>query len=166
MKKIKLSMVSILIVLTLIGCKTNQGVSDSSVQESEATVKIKDVSKNELDNTDTKEEVDITETSGKVEVGMLTNTFAFADETGKKLITFDAKIEKPEELNVAIGDNGKIFKIKYIMHQNSNDKDTSRQSSSNFDNIAGYIYEVEENEKLETDDTYYLSSNKILNDKI
>ncbi|MHB1377770.1 MAG: hypothetical protein ACYCXB_10200, partial [Candidatus Humimicrobiaceae bacterium] len=90
--------------------------------------------------------------------------FAIANESGDKLIGFYSAEGATgfEGLNGAIGDDGQFYAIEYVKKQNSNDQDSGRVVSANFDNMEGYVYSVPGN-KLTANNTYYLCNSKVIN---
>ncbi len=105
----------------------------------------------------------------EVNVGDLENVFGFADESGKKLITVPGENNNtpadPQEFNVAVGNNGEIVGIKFVKRQEANSQDTLRQTTYNFDNMAGAIYEAVDGEFI-PNRTYMLSRASVLNEDV
>ena len=101
-----------------------------------------------------------------VDISKLVAVFAIANESGDQLISFysDEEVTDFEELNGAIGDDGQFYNIEYVKKQDSNDQDSGRVVSANFDNMEGYVYSTLE-EKLIADNTYYLCNSEIINKK-
>ena len=103
----------------------------------------------------------------EVGFGAMEGVFGFADESGKKLITLESEtihtLANPEEFNTAIGNNGEVVRIKYVKRQEANSKDTYRQTSHNFNNMAGYIYEAQDG-ILVTDKSYLLSKDSVISE--
>lgn len=101
----------------------------------------------------------------EVDLGAVEGVFGFADESGKKLITLESEtihtLANPEELDTAIGNNGEVVRIKYVKRQEANSSDTYRQTSHNFNNMAGYIYEAQDGE-LVKDKSYLLSKGSVI----
>jgi hypothetical protein len=99
-----------------------------------------------------------------IDSSKLRPVFAIANESGDKLISFYSAegVTDFETLNGAIGDNGQFYAIEYIKKQNSNNQDSGRVVSSNFDNMEGNVYGVPGN-KLTANNTYYLCSSDIIN---
>ncbi|TYP71833.1 hypothetical protein [Paenibacillus methanolicus] len=86
--------------------------------------------------------------------------FAFADETGKRLITIGDTEAKKDHYDLAVGSNGAVLKVKFEKKQASDAEDTSRQSMYNFDHIAGHVYSVAEGE-AQPDDTYLMTTSDV-----
>ena len=112
-----------------------------------------------------------TETSAEIagnadltDIATLAPFFAFANDTGDKLISFYSEDGAAgfEQLNGAIGDNGKFYPIEYIKKQSSNAQDSSRAVTSNFNNMEGYIYGSPGN-ALTANKTYYLCNSNAIN---
>ncbi|MFC4102326.1 hypothetical protein [Paenibacillus xanthanilyticus] len=86
--------------------------------------------------------------------------FAFADETGKRLITIGDTEAKQDHYDLAVGSNGTVLKVKFAQQQASDAEDTSRQSMYNFDHIAGHVYVVVEGD-AKPDDTYLMTTSDV-----
>lgn len=86
--------------------------------------------------------------------------FAFADETGKRLITMDDAEEKQDHYDLAVGSNGTVLKVKFEKKQDSDAEDTNRQNMYNFEHIAGHVYTVVEGE-AKPDDTYLMTTSDV-----
>ncbi|MFB9324797.1 hypothetical protein ACFFSY_02435 [Paenibacillus aurantiacus] len=86
--------------------------------------------------------------------------FAFADESGKRLITIGDTEAKQDHYDLAVGSNGNVLKVKFEKKQESDAKDTSRQNMYNFDHIAGHVYTVAEGE-AKADDTYLMTTSDV-----
>lgn len=95
-----------------------------------------------------------------METAKLTDSYSFADTTGKYLILFSNTNDT--KLNRAIGDGGKVLTIKYVKKQSANSNDDGRQWANNFDNMAGVIYEVVGGRAV-PNETYYLVNNSKVN---
>jgi hypothetical protein len=91
--------------------------------------------------------------------------FGFADASGKKIITIPNEhgneLENPQDFNIAVGNNGEIIEIEFVKRQEANDKDNARQTMYNFNNMAGYVYEVKAGELIQNK-TYLLSKDTIM----
>ena len=94
----------------------------------------------------------------------LAPVFAMSNESGDQLISFYSAEGATgfEGLNGAIGNDGQFYIIEYVKKQNSNDQDSGRVVSANFDNIEGYVYNVPGN-KLIANNTYYLCNSDVIN---
>jgi hypothetical protein len=119
-------------------------------------------------NVEQKEKTEQTEKiaeKSKIPFTQLKNLFGFANVSAKNIITLvnnKDEIEKPEEFNIAVGDNGKILEIEFERWQESNSSDDMRQTSFNFDSMIGHIYKVKSGQGIQ-DKTYFLSNNSIIN---
>jgi len=100
-----------------------------------------------------------------VDISQLTDVFAIANESGDQLITFysDEDVTEFEDFNGAIGEDGHFYTIEYVEKQNSNDQDSGRVVSDNFDNMEGYIYNVLE-DNLIANNTYYICNSDVINE--
>ena len=101
-----------------------------------------------------------------VDLSKLLPVFTIANDPGDQLITFysDEDVIDFEEFNGAIGDDGQFYNIEYVEKQDSNDQDSGRVVSDNFDNMEGYIYNVLE-ENLIADNTYYICNSEVINEE-
>jgi len=149
MKRLIFLVCAILLTALLVGC------SKSSIQDS-----------SEVNSSAESGQKMVTVEKTEVEFKSLENVFGFADESGKRLITIPVengdKIYGPEEFNVAVGNNGELAEIRFVGRQDANDMDNGRQNMYNFDNMAGYIYEVTDG-SLNKDKSYLLTKDTILN---
>jgi len=92
-----------------------------------------------------------------INIDLLGNLFGFTNETGKLILVSD-QIEGTKDLqdiNSAIGENGNVVAVKYLKTQKANEKDNGRQTSQNFDNQAGHIFEVTLG-SAKGNETYYM----------
>ncbi len=98
-----------------------------------------------------------------VDMSKLVAVFAIANDPGDKLITFysDADEARLKSINGAIGEDGKFYTIEYDKKQDSNDQDSGKVVSDNFDNMEGYIYIVT-GQNLVPNNTYYLCSSEVI----
>ncbi|WP_410511709.1 hypothetical protein PaeBR_16770 [Paenibacillus sp. BR2-3] len=97
--------------------------------------------------------------SAYLETGKLQSTFGFADGEGKHiLITRDDQGERNEMalLNTAIGDSGNVLSVKFEKWQGGNENNNGRELSSNFANLPGFLFTLEEGSAV-PDETYYLT---------
>lgn len=140
--------IALLLSIFLVGCE-NTEVLDTSEKKDVAAVTATPII--------TKEEVTFNQLEGP---------FGFADEGGKRLITLtnkeDYDIEKLKELNVAVGNSGEIIEIEFMKWQEKNDKDNSRQTMYNFDNMSGYIFNVKSKKAL-PNEAYLLTKASVMN---
>jgi hypothetical protein len=92
-----------------------------------------------------------------INISQLSNLFGFTNEDGKQIISTDysEQTQSITKMNKAIGENGNILDIQYLKSQEKNEKDNGRQTSQNFDNLSGQIFEVIQGEAKENE-TYYL----------
>lgn len=97
-----------------------------------------------------------------LDTAALTDTYSFADLTGKYLIAFTGRQDM--NLNKAIGEGGKVLDVKFIKKQSGSDKDDGRQWANNFDNLEGLIFEVVGGQ-ASPDQTYYLVNDRKMNIK-
>ncbi|MFD0712773.1 hypothetical protein [Paenibacillus sp. GCM10027626] len=93
--------------------------------------------------------------------------FAFADESGTKLLTTNndgaanEDQDKLKGLNRAIGAGGQIVSVRYIGAQQATDQDNGRQTAGNFANLAGDLFELTEGQ-AEANETYFLLPDAVL----
>jgi hypothetical protein len=95
------------------------------------------------------------------DIDALTNLFGFTNETAKYII-LAGNLEEGQSIgaiNKAIGENGNILTIKYLRTQEKNEKDNGRLTAQNFDNLAGYIFEITQG-TAKQNETYYLINDK------
>ncbi|MNX23769.1 hypothetical protein D3C86_537770 [compost metagenome] len=97
-----------------------------------------------------------------LDIAALTDTYSFADRTGKYLIAFTGRQDM--NLNKAIGEGGKVLDVKFIKKQSRSDKDDGRQWANNFDNLEGLIFEVVGGQ-ASPEQTYYLVNDRKMNIK-
>ncbi len=163
-------------IVLLYGCKDKDTIEEDIVEE---TI-IQEEEVIESEEIDIDEEVDIdvevedefsaeyTVEDDRLIFKSLEKIFAFADESGERLITFlydnDDAFDDLEDYNIAIGNNGDIVEIEYERYQSANDENTYRQSMYNFDNLAGHIYRAK-NGQLIKNKTYFLSKDTIINEE-
>ena len=174
MKNKLFPLISILTLLTLLGtaatcnmCGINLTTDTTTTattksDESESVVE----SIVETTTIETAEET-ISESSQDIELvdfSELVAIFAIANNPGDKLITFysDADEAGLKEINGAIGEDGQFYTIEYVKKQASNDQDSFRVVSDNFDNMEGYIYSVI-GDNLVPNNTYYLCNSEVIN---
>ena len=180
MKKIKLySIISVLIAIMFFGtaalcnmCGITLDTSattsaTSATSESKASETVTETT----DETTTQETAEETtsESNGNIElfdISKLMPVFAIANEPGDQLISFysDENVTDFEEFNGAIGDDGKFSPIEYVKKQDSNDQDTGRVVSDNFNNMEGYVYSVL-GENLIANNTYFLCNSEVINEE-
>ena len=181
MKKIKLySIISVLIAIMFFGTAAlcNQcGIIPSAITtastatESDTSETADETTKEAATEAATEETAQetISEGNGNIELvdrSQMMDVFAIANESGDQLITFysDEEITEFEEFNGAIGEDGQFYNIEYVEKQDSNDQDSGRVVSDNFDNMEGYIYNVLE-ENLIASNTYYICNSEVINEE-
>ena len=102
--------------------------------------------------------------------------FGFAGETGERLIvtvgedsdTGNGLYMKadPAAFTLAVGAYGEITLVEYVGRQNENkEKNNYRDTSNNFDNLAGHIYRAVYG-WLTTDQTYFLTNRSLIGDSL
>lgn len=151
MKKAYILIVGLVLTTAIIGCSKSEVQSTWKTKDNVEVSNTKEIVK--------KEEIEDKTEKGMIDFSQQENVFGFADASEKKLITLpngNDSLKNPEEFNVAIGNNGEFINIRFIKEQEPNDKDNSRQSITNFDNMKGYIYEAQDGQ-LAKDKTYMLS---------
>jgi hypothetical protein len=95
------------------------------------------------------------------DIDTLSNLFGFTNETAKYII-LAGSLEEGQSIvtiNKAIGENGNLLTIKYLRRQEKNEKDNGRLTAQNFDNLAGYIFEITQG-TAKQNETYYLINDK------
>lgn len=154
MKNKSLIIISLLLTLVLAGCE-GRGALNLPDDKKDVENKIEDNQNNE------------TELKSKVTFKELQSVFGFADESAKRIITLQPidhdKPENPEDFNIGVGNNGNIIRIRFVKWQDANEKDNLRQTMYNFDNMAGYIYEVESGEAI-SNEVYLLSKDSVIDE--
>lgn len=81
--------------------------------------------------------------------------FAFADESGKRLLAI-GKLDEPARLDRASCD-GTVVAAKFVAEQPAGPKDTGRLTSANFDQTAGAVFQLA-GEKVARDTTCLLGT--------
>jgi len=181
MKKIKLySIISALIAIMFFGTAAlcNQcGIipslitTASTATESDTSETAAETTGETVTETTAEETVQETTSEGNgnielVDISKLMAVFAIANDPGDQLITFysDEEVTDFEELNGAIGDDGQFYNIEYVKKQDSNDQDSGRVVSGNFDNMEGYVYSVL-GENLIASNSYFLCNSETINEE-
>ncbi|MGG4103673.1 hypothetical protein AAXB25_07075 [Paenibacillus lautus] len=83
-------------------------------------------------------------------------TFAFADETGHRLLVDpDAAIQDEQASLIAVGQGGVVLPVQYAGSQPATEEDNGRQTAPNFSHQAGQLYEVSEG-AAEPNATYFI----------
>ncbi|WP_313638673.1 hypothetical protein, partial [Paenibacillus sp.] len=99
------------------------------------------------------------QTVAYLDTANLKANFGFADAEGRNiLVTGHEKglDQEMAQLNEAIGDQGKVLKLKFNKWQDGTEGSNGREMAHNFVNLAGYLYTVEE-ASAAPDETYYLT---------
>jgi len=176
MKSKYLPLISVLVLIILLGtaatcnmCGINftTDTTDATAAEGEETEQVTE-SAEETATDETPE--DTTAESGQdiepVDFSKLVAVFAIANDPGDKLLTFysDADEAGLQDINSAIGEDGKFYTIEYVKKQDSNDQDSGRVISDNFNNMEGYIFSVN-NEMLVPNLTYFLCNSGFISEK-
>jgi hypothetical protein len=174
MKKIKLyTTISVLMSIMLFGtaalcsqCGINASANTtaSTVNENKTSEIVTKTETTLTEETTTETAPESTVSTILIDSSKLLPVFAIANESGNRLISFYSAegVTGFEGLNGAIGDDGQFYNIEYVKKQSSNNKDSGRVVSANFDNMEGYLYSVLE-KKLTANNTYYLCNSDVLN---
>ena len=140
--------IALILSIFLVGCE-NTEVLNSSGKEGVGVEKVTPII--------TKQDVSFKHLEGP---------FGFADEGGKRIITLankdDYNVEMLKELNVAVGNNGEIIEIEFVKWQEKNNKDNSRQTMYNFDNMSGHVFNVKSKAAL-PNEAYLLTKDSVIN---
>jgi len=157
---------SLILAVVLAGCEGKQALDLPDDKNSIENSIENNIDKNIDNNIDTQQN-NKTEIKDKVNFKQLQSFFGFADESAKRIITLQfkegEKIENPEDFNIGVGNNGDVIRIRFVKWQDANDKDTLRQTMYNFDNMAGYIYEIESGEAI-GNEVYLLSKDSVIDE--
>ena len=87
-------------------------------------------------------------TANTADLGSFPMAFAFADENGSRLLIHSSADHDPiagsdpAQYTLAIGPYGKTTRINYAGRQKESDANNHRHTSSNFDNLPGYVYKA------------------------
>ena len=173
MKKIKLySIISALIAIMFFGtaalCNLCGITLDTRTTASATSTAAESKTSETVAETETTAAIETTsENNGDIKLFDILNlvpVFAIANNPGDQLITFysDEDVIDFEEFNGAIGDDGQFYTIEYIIKQDSNDQDSGRVVSDNFNNMEGYVYSAL-GENLIANNTYYLCNSEVIN---
>jgi hypothetical protein len=177
MKKLMLySVISVLTAVILLGTAAmcnmcgitlDTSATESSVSSTSASVTDETAAEPESASTEETATETATESStdiGLLDISLLAPVFAISNEPGDQLISFysDKNVTDFGELNGAIGDDGQFYTIEYDKKQDSNNQDSGRVVSGNFDNMAGYIYNAPGG-NLIASNSYYLCNSAIIN---
>lgn len=147
--KIKLSVILILIIVLSASCsKKELGLESTTISDAQR------------ERSEQKDNIEY------ADVNKLKNTFGFTNKTGNLIILQDPLDENLNInlINKAIGESGNILSVRFLKKQERNENDNGRQTSYNFENTDGYIYEVVEG-KAKDNETYYLVNDKEFNTK-
>ena len=177
MKKIKLySIISVLIAIVFFGtaalcnmCGITLDTSattsaTSTAAESKTSETATETETTSVEETTAETTSESNETIELVDLSKLLPVFAIANDPGDQLITFysDEDVIDFEEFNGAIGDDGQFYTIEYVEKQDSNDQDSGRVVSDNFNNMEGYVYSVL-GENLIASNSYFICNSGIIN---
>lgn len=83
------------------------------------------------------------------EWGWHESVFGFAGDGNKIIVPIRGDLDTrdypdPTKIVLAYGNGGEILKVRYVNRQEESAENTYRDTSQNFDNLAGFIYEVTE----------------------
>lgn len=155
-------MLSIFIVLMMAGCSSNNSLtSDGEHVEStpEKSAEIVQPPPTLPPSAEPSPTSSMQQTEAYLDTEKLRANFGFADAEGRNiLVTGHEKglDQEMAQLNEAIGDQGKVLKVKFNKWQDGTENSNGREMAHNFENLAGYLYTVEE-ESATPDETYYLT---------
>jgi hypothetical protein len=96
------------------------------------------------------------------DLGNFPMAFAFADESGSRLLIHSSADHDPmagsdpAQYTLAIGPYGKTARISFAGKQNESEANNNRQTSFNFDNLPGYVYNAKGG-SLRPNETYCLT---------
>ncbi|WP_339315726.1 hypothetical protein [Paenibacillus sp. FSL R10-2734] len=155
-------LVSFFIVLMLVGCSSNNSLtsdgdhSESTPEQSAETLQASPTIPPSAEPSPT---ASMQQTKAYLDAEKLKANFGFADAEGRNiLVTGHEKglDQEMAQLNEAIGDQGKVLKLKFNKWQDGTEGSNGREMAHNFVNLAGYLYTVEEGSAT-PDETYYLT---------
>lgn len=133
---------SFFIVLMLVGCSGNNSPSPTLPPSAEPSPT-----------------PNMQQTEAYLDPEKLKVNFGFADAEGRNILVTGHEKGLDQEMaqfNEAIGDQGKVLKIKFKKWQDGTSDNNGREMAHNFVNLAGYLYTVEEGSAI-PDETYYLT---------
>lgn len=159
----KNSMIGMLLLSVAIsGCSSNSSNNESNVEQlptetsptASATPMVTAVPTPTLEQSP--------ETANTLDLNKLSNTFGFADNDAKRIITVEGQQDQAgesgdsvKEFNKAIGDNGHVLKVRYLKHQARTEDDNGRQAAYNFSNLEGDLFEILDGSAI-PNESYYL----------
>ncbi len=154
----KMPLIFLAVGLLLTGCAVNQEDEDNATKQAqEGTMPATQTNSASIEPSATPSP----EPTHLFETAKLTNTFGFANEEGKRILSIEGEEsteqspDEMKEINKAIGDNGQVLTIRYVGHQARTDDDNGRQAAHNFANLEGDMYEIVSG-KAVADASYYL----------
>lgn len=166
MKKLIAGMV---IILMLVGCSSQSTITSdgehpkTTPEQSEEAIQ---ASPSISPSAEPTIETSIHQTANYLDAEKLKANFGFADAEGKNILVtgYDKGLDQEmAQLNEAIGDQGKVLKVKFNKWLEGTDDSNGREMSHNFVNLAGYLYTVEEGSAT-PDETYYLTDQAEFNE--
>ncbi|MFC5700369.1 hypothetical protein ACFPVX_03655 [Cohnella faecalis] len=94
-----------------------------------------------------------------IDTESMEGVFGFTNADGTSIIVHGLGVGQEAAMskwNKAIGESGKVLSVKYATYQKGNiDKSSGRDTSYNFENMAGYIFNVKEGSST-PNETYFL----------
>ncbi|MEK5254072.1 hypothetical protein NST74_11485 [Paenibacillus sp. FSL F4-0125] len=154
--------VSFFIVLMLVGCSSNSSLTgdgdpaESAPEQSTETVLPSPTLPPSAEPLPTPSKQ---KTDAYLDTEKLKTSFGFADAEGRNILVTGHEQGLDQEmaqLNEAIGDQGKVLKVKFNKWQDGTADSNGREMAHNFVNLAGYLFTVEE-ASATPDETYYLT---------
>jgi hypothetical protein len=104
----------------------------------------------------------------KEEEQLIGEAFGFANRTGAELLVTDANASENAAVvggfTKAICAGSNTFDVRFVAHQSGGKKDNGRDTSHNFENLAGSVFHVVQG-KVKADDTCLLVDRKYMKDK-
>lgn len=152
-------MISFFIVLMLVGCSSNNSLTSDgdhaeSTPEQSAETVLPSPTLPPSAEPSSKQKTD-----AYLDTEKLKTSFGFADAEGRNILVTGHEQGLDQEmaqLNEAIGDQGKVLKVKFNKWQDGTADSNGREMAHNFVNLAGYLFTVEE-ASATPDETYYLT---------
>jgi len=95
-----------------------------------------------------------------LDTGKLGEVFGFADAEGRHILVTredQGELADMEQLDTALGDNGKVLSVQFEKWQDGNAGTNGRELANNFANLPGYIFKLESGAAA-PDETYYLTN--------
>lgn len=133
---------SIVIILMLVGCSSQSTITSdgehpkTTPEQNEEAIQ---ASPSISHSTEPALETSIHQTTNYLDAEKLKVNFGFADAEGKKILVtgHDKGLDQEmAQLNEAIGDQGKVLKVKFMKWQDGTDDSNGREMSHNFVNLA------------------------------